>query len=1536
MPYIKPMLGDIELQLVQKLDVGGTQSLAEHAVPALEGNLLQGLGRAAARVTLRGVLTGTEAGKGLKDLREKFKSAQPVDYLADLATATKVNKVLIEEMIVRELAGKPERFEYSFTLREYIAPPPLVVEEREEPVVPQPDTPDPIIPPPPDVKVDERQGTLIVEVIVEGYPDYDCSHVAVTVEGKQEDGSQIFRSLNNRTANIWTEDGFPAGDFVVKAVADPPPMTGSSSVRVLPGQTANAIIILHFISNIAKTFIIHFRFDKAFVEPCMRSVLKRAASYARDNPGERLVLMGHTDKSGSVEYNQSLSERRARAVFAFQTFGSDDSSRADALSEWNSLRRNRPVGELPSLKDNWGTREYQHMLQDLGFYPGAVDGDHGKLTNEAVRAYRCHKGLPPGTHVDDELWEALIEGYLDKDKSEIALPRDRFFPNCPAEIFKWTGCGENDPLDRRETAFRPSRRVELIFVRSDKLTCAVPKPVTFDLPAPGSVNSAWCIGPQTPGPGCCLVTPALVPGKNDPQTCTPSEQGPWCRQPDDPSVITINGSIKWESTDGMSDPTPALNQEFVLISSRGRFKADEQAKGEPIAARTSKDGTFSFADMPAGIYCLEVITPKTKPVLVRLADKPGQEVKGNAVCTALSPGQSRLDILILNAPVLRQIRVPAVAHLVRPIDGRNHLVRQCPRSSGAVADQETQHTDVDVQQFFDAANDIWQQARIRFELADLIHEAYSHPISDPMVRGSCEVDDNEFGFLLSRSSYPDCVNVFFFRDLKGSAEAGMGFSVEDGASYGLPGGCAVADEVQTTFGGDPAARPLTSTESTQVLAHELGHYLNLGHADDTPANAGRLMLPETLAGINRILISEEVERARASQAVTDRCVPLKLRVTGATQVGGTLSSRFVIVEDAGKMVTVDAEIPDRLLQPDRGTLVMTGGSPGANDRQRTVSAGNKGEVEVVATYTPVAGSPVVRRAIIDVVTFDLRVEGAVRAGGPDSTIYAAPKDATSDVAIMAEIDPALFFIPMTLISWTNGDNSPDPLKRIVSRPITTPTTVSATMAGVTRSVTILIIEIRISEIDYVGKNQDADVSITISPDPLPAGVSVALELTTKTGTGEADFVGSGSKSMIIVKSSSVTIRGITESSEIDNIRLTASITGQNQPIAQEDFTVFYMQVTEIDFQSGIDIYDANSDVRISADGPEWRLSPPTSYPAAYVRAGGGTGLSRGLRIRAVTTPALSGAFFIKADGPPGSRLAIGEISVNFSNGVASDVSMQFTDLPDTVKRLSNIGLQWRCRLPSWSSFMDINASAHTLYILDAPPFPLLRIYNEYLDFSCSWADGYSGSVDVFKKIWDNIAAQATGWKYYGPLDPQNNKRASFAKDLITRHNGDCDSWADFMVGCCQVHRIDAGKVQLDVHEVGDPIPYCRGIIVGNVNFGTVIREGPPRVSFLYEDRLLGIKGVDPSPNGVAGQGMERPLVKIFNYHAVVKFPYYGNQFTYYDPSYMRTWKNYAEFRNSLAAEYVDYSGARGSCYAIGYEWPIGSRQRIMNGEVYER
>lgn len=631
---LRPMLDELELQQVQRIDSDQDQLLVRHAVPALEGDFLQGLGRRAATLVLDGVLTGPEVADGLSALREKFHAAAPVPFTADIATATRIDQVLIEAMEVREIAGHALRFEYAFLLREFIPLPP-----------PRRETPPP--PPPPQ---EVETGTLEVEVIVEGQPGFDHSATVVTVEGTQDDGTRLSRTLTNRIDNLWTETDFPPGSYTCRArVEQPQAMTGSAQARVRPGQTVRALIRLRPGAQIAKAFVVHFWFDKAFIEPCLRGVLRQVADYAAAHPEEKLVIVGHTDLVGGDSYNQSLSERRGRSVHAWLTAGRD---MAASRAEWEQLRRTRPAGEEPSLKDSWATREYQFMLNDLGFYLAGIDEDHGPLTTAAVRAFQAEQGLPQTGSVDDATWSALIAAYLAQDN--LAVAESRFLPNakdgCSNGVVKWLGCGEKDPVRNTQDAWRPNRRTELLFVRAEQFPCEIPKPVTFDLPGPGG---NWCLGPGDPNQRCCFLTRG-------------SEQpGRWQVVPAETGQVSVSGTVT------RPDGTPVGNAAYALLDPTGEYlhtAANGQAdlgerpsgpqRGRPIPNRTAADGSFRYPDpRPVGTYILHFLELQP-PAVARWADEPPQTARGHLVCRRLEAGTATLPAVIEPGPT------PAVT--VRP------------------------------------------------------------------------------------------------------------------------------------------------------------------------------------------------------------------------------------------------------------------------------------------------------------------------------------------------------------------------------------------------------------------------------------------------------------------------------------------------------------------------------------------------------------------------------------------------------------------------------------------------------------------------------------------------------------------------------------------------------------------------------------------------------------------------------------------------------------------------------------------------------
>ncbi|HAJ61381.1 MAG TPA: hypothetical protein DCP31_20750 [Cyanobacteria bacterium UBA8543] len=213
----QPMLGDVELQLVQKIDTSDQQVRTQHSVPSLEGDFLQGIGRRASRVTLTGVITGEEAKTGLKTLRDKFRAAEPVSFVADIATATKVDQVIIAQMGVRELAGLPERFEYSIHLVEFV-PPPATQAVTEQPPIQAVD--EAVAADAAEVQetavnqIDAQMGTI--EVTVEpSEADADLSQLQIIIQGQTSEGQDYRVVLDQQTNGVFRKTDVPVGEYIV-------------------------------------------------------------------------------------------------------------------------------------------------------------------------------------------------------------------------------------------------------------------------------------------------------------------------------------------------------------------------------------------------------------------------------------------------------------------------------------------------------------------------------------------------------------------------------------------------------------------------------------------------------------------------------------------------------------------------------------------------------------------------------------------------------------------------------------------------------------------------------------------------------------------------------------------------------------------------------------------------------------------------------------------------------------------------------------------------------------------------------------------------------------------------------------------------------------------------------------------------------------------------------------------------------------------------------------------------------------------------
>lgn len=84
---------------------------------------------------------------------------------------------------------------------------------------------------------------------------------------------------------------------------------------------------------------VYFDFDRYDITPMMREVLATNAQALRQRSNFEVVIEGHCDERGTIEYNLALGDRRARAVKDYLVLLGVDGSRLSTVS----YGKERPV-----------------------------------------------------------------------------------------------------------------------------------------------------------------------------------------------------------------------------------------------------------------------------------------------------------------------------------------------------------------------------------------------------------------------------------------------------------------------------------------------------------------------------------------------------------------------------------------------------------------------------------------------------------------------------------------------------------------------------------------------------------------------------------------------------------------------------------------------------------------------------------------------------------------------------------------------------------------------------------------------------------------------------------------------------------------------------------------------------------------------------------------------------------------------------------------------------------------------------------------
>jgi peptidoglycan-associated lipoprotein len=102
-----------------------------------------------------------------------------------------------------------------------------------------------------------------------------------------------------------------------------------------------------------------FDFDSYAVKPEFAQDLTRVADWLKRNTGARVVLEGHTDERGTIEYNMVLGQRRAEAVRDFLARMGVEKSRITTLS----MGKEMPA-DNGHTEEAWARNRRVHLVVD--------------------------------------------------------------------------------------------------------------------------------------------------------------------------------------------------------------------------------------------------------------------------------------------------------------------------------------------------------------------------------------------------------------------------------------------------------------------------------------------------------------------------------------------------------------------------------------------------------------------------------------------------------------------------------------------------------------------------------------------------------------------------------------------------------------------------------------------------------------------------------------------------------------------------------------------------------------------------------------------------------------------------------------------------------------------------------------------------------------------------------------------------------------------------------------------------------------------
>ena len=180
--------------------------------------------------------------------------------------------------------------------------------------------------------------------------------------------------------------------------------------------------------------------------------------FASANKEKKLLLAGHTERSGGEDINFEISKERSLSILYIIE---------NDRSAWANLSNSR-----------YTVHDIQHLLTWAGYDPGPIDGTMTQLTQHALEAFQNDRGLSVTGNMDTEtfgaffdLYQTSISSILNNRNGKIALDNRQNLNWAYADA-KSVGCGSLFPKESFEDNGLKSQtnsRVEALFFDAEEV-----------------------------------------------------------------------------------------------------------------------------------------------------------------------------------------------------------------------------------------------------------------------------------------------------------------------------------------------------------------------------------------------------------------------------------------------------------------------------------------------------------------------------------------------------------------------------------------------------------------------------------------------------------------------------------------------------------------------------------------------------------------------------------------------------------------------------------------------------------------------------------------------------------------------------------------------------------------------------------------------------------------------------------------------------------------------------------------------------------